>query len=280
MEDRELEVAGARVAYTTAGQGPPLLLLHGDGESRRGWQAVVPQLAQRWRVIAPDLPGYGDSASISDASSERFATWVGELLDALDVEAAPIVGNSLGGLLAIDVALGAPERVRALVLVDAAGLGALINPVLGAMALPGIGELNVAAASAPFTSLARSEARRMLLFAHPSRAPRWWRQEMRRLSRPGTVATSVAIRRATSAPWGQRRIVLERLREVRVPTLVVWGQQDLIVPASHGRAALERLPDGRLAVIPECGHLPHVERPEAFLAEVEPFLASLAVPAS
>lgn len=269
-------VGGARVAYGRTGAGPPLVLLHGDGESHRSWQAVTPRLAERWDVIAPDLPGFGDSEAIGDVSPERLADWLAELLDRLELGPAPLVGSSLGGLVAVHRALASPERVPALVLVDAAGLGVLANPLLGAAALPGLGELNVAASALPLSGLARAHTRRLLLFSDPRRAPDWWLEEMREASRPGVVATSVATRRATLAPWGQRSIVLEELGRIRQPTLVVWGEDDYIFPTSHATAAVDRLPAGRLALIPRCGHLPAVERPEEFLAAVVPFLAEAA----
>lgn len=275
-ERHEIRVAGGRVTYDRAGTGPPLLLLHGDGESGRSWSAVMPRLAERWDVIAPDLPGFGDSEGHVAPSPEHLAAWVGDLLDGLGVERAPIVGSSLGGLVAVHVALAAPARVPALVLVDAAGLGVAANPALGAAALPVVGELNAATAALPFAPEGRAEARRLLLFADPRQAPDWWRAETRRLSRPDVVATSVASRRLTLAPWGQRRVVLQDLRGISAPTLVVWGQGDLIFPATHGHAAVEHLPHGLLTVIPRCGHLPHVERPDRFLEALEPFLAAQA----
>jgi pimeloyl-ACP methyl ester carboxylesterase len=275
MTSSRVELDGASVAYLREGEGPPLVLLHGDGESRLGWQAVMPRLAERWDVIAPDLPGFADSRLGGEPTPERLAASVAELLQHLGVGPAPIIGNSLGGMVAVLLARAVPHQVRGLVLADPAGMGVVANPVLSVAAYPGLGELNAMTAALPLAGFARAEARRLLLFAEPRRAPDWWRAEMVRLSRPDVVATSVASRRATLAPWGQRRLVLQELPEVTVPTLVVWGRDDLVFPLAQGRVATDRLPDGRLAVIPGCGHLPHVERPDRFLAEVEPFLAGL-----
>lgn len=272
---RRAELTGASVAYVRAGAGPPLLLLHGDGESHRSWKEVMPRLAEGWDVIAPDLPGFGDSARSDEPTPERLVAWLIELLDHLDIGRVAIVGSSLGGLLAVRLARAVPERVRGLVLVDAAGLGVTANPLLGVAALPGAGELNVATAAMPLSGLGRARARALLLFADPRRAPAWWRRETRRLTRPDAVRTSVASRRSTLGPLGQRKLVLDDLRHIEAPTLVVWGREDMVFPVAQGRAAVERLPDGRLAVIPRCGHLPHVEQPARFLAEVEPFLSRL-----
>jgi pimeloyl-ACP methyl ester carboxylesterase len=275
MDAHRTVVGGARVTYGRAGDGPPLVLLHGDGETHRGWRAVAPRLAERWDVVAPDLPGFGESEGVGDMAPERLADWLGEFLEQIAIGPAPLVGSSLGGLVAVNHALASPDRVPALVLVDAAGLGAAFNPLLGASALPGLGELAIVASALPLSGHARAHGRRLLLFADPRRAPEWWLDDMREASRPSVVATSMASRRATLAPWGQRRIVLERLRMMAQPTLVVWGRDDYIFPVSQARNAVDRLPAGRLAVIPECGHLPPVERPEAFLAEVVPFLSGV-----
>lgn len=275
MTPTRIELTDASVAYAREGAGAPLLLLHGDGESHRGWGAVMPRLAEGWDVVAPDLPGFGDSRRTGAPTPERLAAWVAELIDRLGLPPAVVVGSSLGGLVAVHLARSAPGRVRALVLVDAAGLGVAVNPVLGLAALPGAGELNVAATVLPLAGGGRAEMRRMLLFADGRRAPAWWREDMARLARPDVIRTSIASRRATLAPWGQRRLVTAELPHIAVPALVVWGREDLIFPVAQGRAAARRLPQGRLAVIPSCGHLPHVEQPGRFLAEVEPFLAAL-----
>lgn len=280
MTPHRAELGTASVAYLRAGEGPPLVLLHGDGESRWGWQSVMPRLAERWDVIAPDLPGFADSSLTGAPTPERLAARIEDLLRHLDIGPAPLVGSSLGGMVAVLVAHAAPARVRGLVLADPAGMGVLANPVLNAAAYPGVGELNAATAGLPLAASARAQARRLLIFADPRRAPAWWRREMLRLARPDVVAASVASRRATLGPLGQRRLVLRLLSDVAAPALVVWGRNDRVFPLAQGRAAVDRLPDGRLAVIPDCGHLPHVEWPDRFLAAVEPFLAGLPVAAA
>ncbi len=139
--DREVDLNGSRVHYLTAGDGPHLVLLHGLGDSARDWQWVLPALARRFRAIAPDFPGFGESDRPRAAYSPAcFAEFVAGFLDALHVPSAVVVGNSLGGLAALRFALADPGRVPALVLVGAAGLGREVNPGMKRMALSGLGE--------------------------------------------------------------------------------------------------------------------------------------------
>ncbi len=141
--------------YLTAGPvgAPPLVLLHGDGDSAVSWRWVMPELAASYRVYAPDFPGFGDSAKPAprgaDYSPPFFARFVGAFLDALGHERAIVIGSSLGGLVAIRFALDAPGRVGALGLVDSAGLGRAINPSFPSLTLTGWGELATAWAKTP-----------------------------------------------------------------------------------------------------------------------------------
>ena len=139
IEGRNVEVDGLPIRYLAAGEGPPLILLHGAGDNSLDWRWVMPALAATHRVYAPDLPGSPDSAippaaAYSPAFFERF---VASFLDALGIGRAAFVGNSLGGLVALHLALSDPERVDALVLSDSAGLGRTVNPVQAALSSPG-----------------------------------------------------------------------------------------------------------------------------------------------
>src|SRR5829696_6899936 len=130
VEEQNVEIDGLPVRYLSAGEGPPLVLLHGAGDNSLDWRWVMPALASGHRVYAPDLPGSPDSArpavTYSPAFFERF---VAAFVDTLQIGPATFVGNSLGGLIALRLALSEPDRVRALVLVDGAGLGSAINPL-------------------------------------------------------------------------------------------------------------------------------------------------------
>src|SRR5215210_2718927 len=139
VEERKIEVDGLLTRYLTAGEGAPLVLLHALCESALDWRWVLPALAQAYRVYAPDLPGFGDSDKpAADYSPTFFARFVAAFLDALEVERAAVVGNSLGGLVALRLALSEPARVSTLCLVDSAGLGREVNPALVAPAAGGL----------------------------------------------------------------------------------------------------------------------------------------------
>ena len=274
IRDREVVLNGSRVHYLTAGDGPPLVLLHGLGDSARDWQWVMPALARRSRVVAPDFPGFGDSDRPRAAYSPGFfAEFVAGFLEALHIPSAVVAGNSLGGLAALRFALVDPARVPALVLVDGAGLGRRVNPGMRVLSLPGLGE--------PATAFARTRPGRALrlwgrtrsLFAHHRRAPAGWIADQDRLSRrPDFPRNTLEVLRAVVGPSGQREVLRERLPELPMPTLIVWGERDRVIPLAHGRDAVGRLRRGRLAVIPDCGHVPQIERPDLFLEALGSFL--------
>ena len=278
VEKRRIEVGGLSTRYLEAGNGPPLVLLHALGESAFDWRWVLRALARTHRVYAPDLPGFGDSAKptadYSPAFFERFA--VG-FLDALGLERAAVVGNSLGGLIALRLALSEPARVGALVLVDSAGLGRSVTFALRSLTTPGYGELSIAWSKTPAGAAGRAWAKARLLFAHPQLAPAGWTAEQYRLAQlPGFLEAALAALRAQMDPGGQREVLLDRLPHLESPTLVVWGALDRVFPSSQGRDAASRLPKGSLALIPECGHMPHVERPDRFVAALDGFFGDRA----
>jgi pimeloyl-ACP methyl ester carboxylesterase len=274
-EEQRIEVEGLHTRYLAAGEGPPLLLLHALGESALDWRWVMPDLASTHRVYAPDLPGFGESAKPldDDYSPSFFARFTAAFLDALEVERAVVVGNSLGGLVALHLALSEPSRVEALGLVDCAGLGREVNYALRQPTLPGQGELAIAWGKTPLGATGRAWLRVPLLFARPERVPTEWLEEQQRLTQlPGFLEAVVSALRAHIDLRGQREVLLEKLPQLQLPTLVIWGSSDRIFPVSQAKEAVSRLERGTLELIPECGHLPHVERPDDFLAAIGPFL--------
>src|SRR5215217_6031015 len=230
VEVRNIEVEGLPVRYLTAGTGPPLVLLHGAGDNALDWHWVIPALAATHRVYAPDLPGSPMSARpAADYSPAFFERFVAAFVDALHLGRATFVGNSLGGLIALRLALSEPARFTALVLVDSAGLGRAINPAFTSVNVPGISE-----AAIPF-------------WRTPAGAPREWLAEQRRLAlSPGYLEAHLTVLRAQVGLGGQREVLVDRLPLLKVPTLVVWGTRDRVFPKSQAREAVAHLPAGSL----------------------------------
>ncbi len=274
MEVRTEVVDGRDVEYVVAGSGPPLVLLHGDGESARDWQWVIPALSAAHQVYALSLPGHGGTATAESYTPQSLAAWVLKVLDALNLPRASLAGNSIGALVALHVALEQAARVERLMLLDSAGLGRLVNPVLAMETAPGVGEAAIGTTLLPGGAQLRAAARAPMLFVQPWRAPAgWWSDQVRWGAQRSFLEAAVAAKRAVLDIGGQRHVVLDRLGEVQVPTLVLWGALDQVVPFTQGRAAARRLPDGRLHLVDDAGHLVHIERPDAVSAAMLAFLA-------
>ena len=274
VEEQNIDVEGLPVHYLTAGEGPTLVLLHALGESALDWRWVLPALARTHRIYAPDLPGFGYSAKPSaEYSPAFFARFVGAYLDALGLEHVAVVGNSIGGLAALRLALSEPARITALGLVASAGLGREITYALRLPTLPGYGEGAVVWGKTPLGAFQRAWLRVPLLFACPGRVPAEWITEQTRIAQlPGfTEATMTALRTQVDL-GGQRKVLVDQLPQLQMPTLVVWGERDRVFPYSQGQKALSRLRQGSLELVPDCGHLPHVERPDRFAAILGQFL--------
>jgi len=275
VEKQDVEIDGMPIRYLAAGEGSPVVLLHGAGDNALDWRWVMPTLAASHRVYAPDLPGSPDSARPSaDYSPTFFERFVTAFVDALDIGRATFVGNSLGGLIALQLALSEPERAGALVLVDSAGLGRAVNPAFTSVNVPGLGEAALPFWRTPVGAYQRAWGRTALLFADPPRSvPREWLEEQCRLAlSPGYLEAHLTVLRALVDPGGQREVLVDQLPLLKIPTLVVWGVCDRVFPQSQAKEAVAQLPEGSLSLVPECGHMPHVEYPDSFLAALEDFL--------
>src|SRR5215213_7964107 len=275
VEEQNVEINGLPIRYLSAGEGPPLVLLHGAGDNSLDWRWVIPDLAATHRVYAPDLPGSPDSARPAvDYSPTFFERFVVKFVDSLGIGRATYIGNSLGGLIALRLALSEPARVAALVLVDSAGLGYAINPAFTSVNIPLLGEAAIPFWRTPVGAYQRAWGRTALLFAHPpGSVPREWLAEQCRLAlSPGYLEAHLTALRALVSPLGQREVLVDRLGLLEMPTLVVWGARDRVFPESHARGAAARLREGSLALIPDCGHMPHVECPGRFMAALDGFL--------
>jgi pimeloyl-ACP methyl ester carboxylesterase len=248
-------------------------LVHGVGTSAGEWSWVLPALALKHRVYAVDLPGYDGSYEPPDYAPAFTATFIGSFLDAVGVESAVVVGNSFGGLSALHLALSEPARVSALVLSDSAGLDQAVNPALATISFPTTGQLVTVLAKTRPGAAQRALGRALLMFARPWQIPSKWLKDQYRLAQlPNFIEATLATLRSTVGPSGQREVLLEELPRLQMPTLIVWGIEDRVLPYWQAQDALTRLKKGSLELIPNCGHLPHVERPERFVSIVDGFV--------
>jgi pimeloyl-ACP methyl ester carboxylesterase len=270
-------VHGYRRAFRLAGAGPPLVLIHGIGDSSATWAPVIGELARRHLVIAPDLLGHGSSAKPrADYSVAAYANGVRDLLGVLGVERATLVGHSLGGGVAMQFAYQFPERTERLVLVGSGGAGPDVTPVLRAMTLPG------AAMALHLLRLPGARLQVGVVVAALRALGTGLGQDGADLLRmvdalPDATARAAFIRtlRAVVDWRGQVVTWLDRCYLTRgMPTLLVWGERDAIVPVAHARRAHAAMPGSRLVVFDGAGHFPFHTDPLRFVAVVEDFLAT------
>ena len=252
------------------------MLLHGVGTSSGEWSWVLPDLARNSRVFALDLPGYDGSYEPPDYSPAYTASFVKSFLDAVGVERAAVVGNSFGGLTALHLALSEPSRVSALILSDSAGLGRAVSPALAAVTPPGGGDVAKILDKTPLGASQRAFSRALLLFARPWQIPPKWLKDQYQLAQiPNFMEATLESLRSAVNIAGQREVFLDQLPRLRMPTLIVWGIEDRVIPYWHATAAVTRLEQGDIEFISNCGHLPHVEQPERFVSILDEFLGGL-----
>lgn len=258
-----------------AGNGPAVVLVHGMAGSSTTWKHVLPALAERFTVVAPDLLGHGQSAKPrGDYSLGAYASGIRDLLVALDVPRASFVGHSLGGGVAMQLAYQFPERCERLALVASGGLGREVNPLLRAVTLPGA-EFVLPVLLTPWLRLRAETVGGVLgrLGWRPgSTMTEVWRSYTTLTSREGQQAFVHTVRSVIDAA-GQRVSALDRLYLAgAVPTLVVWGDRDRVIPVKHAYAAREAMPGSRLEILPGAGHFLPFESPEWFTRTLVRFL--------
>ena len=273
----EVTLHGHRVTYRQAGSGPVVVLVHGITGSCDNWRAVIPWLAERYTVIAPDLLGHGSSAKPrGDYSLGAYASGVRDLLVALGHESATFVGHSLGGGVAMQLAYQFPERCERLVLVSSGGLGREVNLLLRAATLPGSELVLPLLAHARVLDAGRRVSR--LVGRAGLRAGTDLEEVARGHASLGDAATRTAFvhtLRAIVEPGGQRVSATDRLYlAAEVPSLIMWGERDRIIPPQHARDAHELMPDSRLELFPSAGHWPQLDEPRRFVEVLVDFIES------
>ena len=277
MRLQHVAINGHDVAYRTAGNGPVVLLVHGMAGSSTTWAHVMPALAKRFTVVAPDLLGHGESARpATEYSLGTHANGLRDLLNALGHERATCVGQSFGGGVVMQMAYQFPGRCERLVLVSSGGLGPEVNFLLRALSVPGADQV-LSLACGPRVQEAAS------------RVATW----LRRVGvRAGPAAEEVWRSYASLAAADSRRAFFRTLRAVidlngqtvgagnrlylaaHIPTLIVWGDRDPLIPVRHAIAAHEAIPGSRLEIFEGVGHYPHCEAPARFVEVLVDFISS------
>jgi pimeloyl-ACP methyl ester carboxylesterase len=271
---RWVTIDGRRVNVIELGSGPPVVFIHGLSGSWQNWLEQLPVFARDHRVLTFDLPGFGASQMPREKITIRgYGRFVDALLGELGVSSAAVVGNSMGGFIGIELAIRFPERVERLVLVSAAGLSIEYLRNERALAVLGAIENRLAAYSGWLASrsdaLARRPGARRMIFGivakRPDRLPGpLIAEQVRGSGKPGFLPALDAL---TDYP------IRDRLGEIACPTLIVWGAEDKLVPARDADEFARLIPNSRKVVWPETGHVAMLERPEAFNALVQAFLA-------
>ncbi len=274
--DRTVVVAGGLpVSLLEAGRGDPVLLLHGLGATKASFLPTLLALSDRYRVVAPDLLGHGDTAKpIARYDAPTYGAFTLDLMDSLGIDRAHLIGNSMGGRISLEVAMRAPDRVRSVTLLCPAvafikrrefvPLVRLLRP-----------ELGLIPHRLPHRLVVRSVR---ALFARPERLPTSWYEagadEFIRIFRNprGRAALYASMRNIyLDEPAGETGF-WRRLEGLSSPACFVWGDRDRLVPSGFSRHVERALPDARSVVLPDCGHVPQFELPDITHGIVRDFL--------
>lgn len=275
LEHRMVEAGPQTLSALELGEGPPVVLLHGLGATKLSWLPLLHPLGERYRVTALDFPGHGESTKARAAYTPRFfAGVIRRALDALGVDRVALVGNSMGGRVALELADRAPDRVAALVLLDPAipGLPFPYYARLMRLVPAGMGRFPLPLRRKMVGAFIRT------LFADPSRLPgqayaagadefvRVYRSARARVALLASLRGLMTDK--ADAFWRQ-------VGSIALPTLAMWGEDDRLVPARLGRRLVQAMPDARLVVLPRVGHAPQFEVPEITAQLVGRFLAGV-----
>jgi pimeloyl-ACP methyl ester carboxylesterase len=268
-----LEHIDTRVHMLEAGSGEPVVILHGGAGIGAEHIPVIPRLAQRFRVILPDRPGHGLSDQFGYRGldlRQASVEFVGGLLDELGIERATLVGNSFGGFMAICFALAHPERVSKLVILGFfPGFDRKLPAIMRLMVTPVIGSLLGRTIGRPSTRNTRMFFSKLIV-AHIDRMP----DELVELEtihsrRHGNGIAELFRAGLTPRGFRPRYVVGDQLCKLQIPTSFVWGEHDAFMSIQQGQAAATLVPGSRFVMIPDAGHMPCTDQPEATAALLE-----------
>jgi pimeloyl-ACP methyl ester carboxylesterase len=261
--------------YLDSGDGPAVLFIHGLTGSHRNWTQLVEKLDADHRVLAPDLFGHGASEKVmGDYSLGAHAATLRDLLNRLDIDRVTLVGHSFGGGIAMQFCYLFPERVERLVLVSSGGLGRSVSPLLRAATVPGAGWVLPVIASGWVRG--RVEAVGRVLTSRGWRASsdttEIWRG-FTSLADADSRRAFLATTRSVIDPGGQTVSAHDHLPlAIEIPTLVVWGTRDRMIPAWHASTAHQVITDSRVVLFEGAGHFPHLDQPERFAQLLADFI--------
>jgi 4,5:9,10-diseco-3-hydroxy-5,9,17-trioxoandrosta-1(10),2-diene-4-oate hydrolase len=256
IQARTIKVDGLDVHYYTAGQGEPLVVIHGGGGDARTWWKNIVELSEKYTVYAPDLPGYGGSEPLNgDYYIPELSAFLGSFAGNLGLEKFYLVGHSMGGGVALDYALKSPQKIKKLVLVSSLCLGREIALWVRLMSFPAllrsIGALTITVLKSIKWLVEHLNPAEFIMPLSPAS-----------MTIGGNITT-----------FKQQKLVLEnRLAEIAVPTLLVWGAKDPIVPVRHAYRAARTIPDCRVKVFANRGHNVHRDELEEFSSTLTGFL--------
>lgn len=275
LKDQYIKVGNIRTRYWALGDGKSTtILIHGLGGYIENWEDNIAALAQDRRVYALDLPGFG----CSDKPQARFSIpyftkFVKEFMIVQDVDKATLIGESMGGAIVLQFALQYPHQVEKMVLADSVGLGKEVEIYSRIGSLLILGEL--------FTRpnrKASAQLARRLFYNQDLITDQMVEKGYEMSSLPGAQRCLLSALRSMYNIWGVKsdvyRPILDRLEEIRVPTLIIWGAQDRLLPVAHAHLAAKRVPNARLHIFDPCGHVPIIERAQEFNALVIAFLSN------
>jgi pimeloyl-ACP methyl ester carboxylesterase len=272
LDERYADVKGVRLRYFVGGAGPPVLLVHGLGGAAANWTLLAPALAVRRRILIPDLPGHGGSAPLSAAPSlNPFADAVAALAEREDMLPAPVVGHSMGGVVALRLAIRRQAEISAIVLASVAGISSTSRRAAIAFAI--LSAMKPARRAARYRrAIGRSRHLRALVFG-PAEV-----SDTVALSARAVDGFLAAAAFHTDVETAGRALIRDDprtdLERVICPCLVVWGARDRLVPVKDGIEYARRL-RAPLRIVPDSAHLVIGERPDACLDAIETFLERL-----
>jgi pimeloyl-ACP methyl ester carboxylesterase len=247
-------VRGCRIRLMRGGAGSPLVVLH--GASGAGWLPFMEQLSQKFDVIAPENPGFGESDTPDWLDNiHDLAYFYLDLLDQLKLNGVHLVGLSLGGWIAAELAVRSKQRLASLTLAGAAGLY-----------VAGVEQID---------AFLRTDQQRLRdFFYDPKRADEMIARVLRPELEDIALKNRTTVAKLTWQPRSHDPHLHKWLHRIDVPTLLIWGENDRMFPKEHALAYQELIPGAKLAIVPQCGHVPQIEKPDVFVAEIEAFLGA------